>query len=70
MAKVDGDAVGEADDDVPLQLKTRVVSHRVVQALVPVVGYNINYVSLIPYPTAIKALIISGYSRAQKGTFS
>ena len=35
-----GDAVGEADDDVPLQLKTRVVSHRVVQALVPVVGYR------------------------------
>ena len=40
MAKVDGDAVGEADDDIPLQLKTRVVSYRVVQALVLVVGYK------------------------------
>ena len=30
------------DDDVPLQLKTRVVSHRVAQALVLVVGYNIS----------------------------
>ena len=37
-----GDAVGEADDDVPLQLKTRVASHRVVQALVPVVGYRVG----------------------------
>ena len=35
-----GDAVGEANDDVQLQLKTRVVSHRVAQALVPVVGYT------------------------------
>ena len=45
------DDVGEADDDVPLQLKRRtiaaendgkdrVANHRVVQALAPVVGYK------------------------------
>ena len=45
-----GDAVGEADDDVPLQLKrcTIVAENKgseswVVQALIPVVGYSIGY---------------------------
>jgi hypothetical protein len=42
-----GNAVGEADDNVPLQLKTRVVSHRVVQALIPVVGYKKAWITTI-----------------------
>jgi hypothetical protein len=42
-----GEAVGDADDDVPLQLKTRVVSYKVMRTLVVSYRYFIVYIEEI-----------------------